>query len=146
MFTSSDPRLSSHPLRREAAGEHAALAGLALDAEIGGMPLQHVLHDGEPETRAAAVAASGAVHPVETLREPRDVLGGDADPGVADAELGAVRIGRPADADPAGVGGVAHGVEHQVGEGAVELALGAEYPQGVADLHLHVPRAIAQGL
>ena len=50
------------------------------------MVVGHVAHDGEPEPGAARDAAAAVVDPVETLEDPVEVAGGDADAVVLDGE------------------------------------------------------------
>src|SRR5579885_3256269 len=73
-----------HALRRKMAREGAALADRALHLELRSVPLQDVLDDGEPEPRAAGGARAALIDAVEALREPRDMLGRDADAGISD--------------------------------------------------------------
>jgi hypothetical protein len=46
--------------------------------------LHHVLDDGQAQPGAARVARAAAVHAVEALGQPGQVLAGDADAGVGD--------------------------------------------------------------
>ena len=112
--------------RREARGEAAALAGLALDLEHGVVARERVLGDGEAEAGAAGLARAAAVDAVEALGEPRDVLGLDADAGVLDAEARPVRALAPRERDRAAGRRVADRIAHQVAERARQLALHAE--------------------
>src|SRR5262245_33174611 len=75
---------------REPGAEAAALAGLARDRELPAVARERVLHDRETQARAAGLAGAAAVDAIEAFREPRDVLGRDADAGVLDLERGAV--------------------------------------------------------
>ena len=85
------------------------------------MPVEDVLDDGEPEAGAAGGAGAALVDPVETLGEPRQVLQGDALAVVRHAELGAVRVLLPADAEMGAGRGVVDGIMDQVGEGAAQF-------------------------
>ena len=60
------------------------------------MVLDHVLHDREPEPRAARLAGPSSVHPIEALEDPGDVAAGDPDAGIADLQD---TSSRPLDAD-----------------------------------------------
>ena len=103
------------------------------------MPLQDVLGDGEAETRAACCARAALIDTVEALREPRDVLGGYADPGVGDGEVAAVLIRPPTHLDGAVRRRVFGGVVHQVGERGMDLGLHPDQ-QGIGiDAHPHFP-------
>src|SRR5690606_17226315 len=56
-----------HPRRREPQREAAALAGLALDQELGAVPVGDVLDDRQAEPGAAGDARARPVDPVEAL-------------------------------------------------------------------------------
>src|SRR5439155_11163583 len=73
-------RRPEHPHRR-------APADRAGDAELAAVGLDDVLHDREPEPRAAEGTRAPLVDAEEALAQPRQVLGGDADPGVLDGDL-----------------------------------------------------------
>ena len=90
------------------------------------MPRQGMLDDGESQARAARFARAAAVHPVEALGEPRNVLGFDADPRVLHRELGALVRAAPDQADLAPGRRVAHRVAREVAEGAGDLGFGPE--------------------
>ena len=68
------------------------------------MGLHDVLHDREPQARAAELPAAGLVDAVEPLEEPWQVLGLDATALVADGDdhgwAAAGRFGLDADRDP----------------------------------------------
>src|SRR5207247_5210587 len=66
-----------HPHRR-------APTDRAGDTELAAVRLDDVLHDREPEPRAAEGTRAHLVDAEEALAQPRQVLGGDADPGVLD--------------------------------------------------------------
>ncbi len=86
---------------------------------------QHVFDDGQAQPGAAGVGVAAGVDAVEALGQAGQVLGVDADTGILHAQVCAVLVGPPADADIALVLGVLHGVEHQVGKSAAQLALTA---------------------
>src|SRR5258708_21002412 len=115
-----------HAARGKLRGEAAAYSRRAVDLEGRLVPRQGVLDDGESQARAAGFARAPAVHPVEAFREPGDVLGFDADPGVFHRELGAFLGTAPDEADLAPGRRVAHGVAREVAEGAGDLGLGPE--------------------
>ena len=52
--------------------------GWDIDGDLSAVGLGDVLDDGQPEARAAQLAAARLVHAVEALEEARQVLGGDA--------------------------------------------------------------------
>ena len=51
------------------------------------MTVDDVLHQREPQPRAPLLAAGGRIHPVEALRQTREMLGGNPWPIVANREL-----------------------------------------------------------
>jgi len=57
------------------------------DLEVPAVSLQAVLDDRKSEPRSAAGAGARAINPVETLGQPWQVLGRDADSGVHDREM-----------------------------------------------------------
>src|SRR5512145_2003123 len=75
------------PCSGEVTGERTALPLDARDVEPAAMPLQRVLHDREAEPGAAELARAPGVDAVEPLGHPRQVLGRDSDPGVADLDV-----------------------------------------------------------
>src|SRR5204862_492717 len=113
-------------LRRKADGETATVSLLAFHIEVCLMARERVLDDRQPEAGAAGLARAAAIDAVETLGETRQVLGGDADAGVLDAEGGPLGRVAPDDAHFAILRRVANRVRHQVAEGAGEFALRAE--------------------
>ena len=77
--------------RRKTHRKAAALARFALDPQAGLVSQERVLDNREPETRSARLARSAAVHAVEALGEPRDVLRFDSDATVRYGKGRAVR-------------------------------------------------------
>src|ERR1700679_2988674 len=106
----ADPRL------REMAGKRAALALAALHVEPAAMALQGMLHDGEPQARAALPAGTPRIHSIEPLRPPRNVLGGYADAAVHHGEVGPLPVHPPAHAYGAPCRRRRHSVDQEIGE------------------------------
>ncbi len=67
----------------------------ALHIEPAVMALQGMLHDREPEPRAAAVARAPRIDAIEPFRQAWDVFGGDADAVVDDGKIAALLVGPP---------------------------------------------------
>src|SRR5690606_41644877 len=107
------------------------------------VPLQHVLDDGKTESRAAALARARVVDAIETLGEPRDVLGGNADAGVLHAHRRTVLLQEPAYRDRAVLRRVAHGIDDQVGKRAVDLGGDTAQARRRLDAQRAVLRALA---
>jgi hypothetical protein len=63
---------------RQVDRERASGAERALDRDPAAMGLHDVLNDGKPQSRAPQFTAAGAVDPVESLKQPRQVFGLDA--------------------------------------------------------------------
>src|SRR5260370_39908346 len=82
--------------------------------------------DGEPQAGAARVARAAAIHAVEALGEPGNVLGFDADPRVFHRELGALLRAAPDQVDLAPGRRIAHRVAREIAEGAGDLGFGPE--------------------
>src|SRR4051812_35153148 len=82
-------------------GEGATSTNRALDLERGAMPLQHMLHDSQAETRAAGGARTPRIHPIEALGQTRDVLRRNTDARVSDGEVAAVIVDPPSHCDRA---------------------------------------------
>src|SRR5471032_857186 len=78
------PRVGSVARRRQADGEHRALADLAGDVEPSAVTIDNVLDDGETETGPPHGARSRRVDAIEALGQPRQVLAPDALAMVAD--------------------------------------------------------------
>src|SRR5690348_8628640 len=98
-------------------GERAALAPLARDDELRLVAQQHVLDDREPEARSSGVAGTAAVDAIEALRQPRNVLGGDADAAIGHREnAAAVGVDRPRQRDASLRRRIAHGVADEIAE------------------------------
>src|SRR5437588_10179096 len=102
--------------RREVRVKAAADTRRTFDVELRLVPRQRVLDDGEAEPGAPGLARAAAIDAVEALGEARNVLGGDADAAVLDAERGTVRPVVPGDGELAAGGRVAHGVRDQIAE------------------------------
>src|SRR3970282_907754 len=85
-----------------------------------------LLRERQPE--AGALALSGVVGPdlAELLEDGLLVLGGDADPGVADGDLHGAVGGHRLDADPAALGGEIDGVGEEGPEELLDLPLVAD--------------------
>ncbi len=92
-------------LQRRGEGEHRALADRAGDLEAAPHGVDQPLGDRQAQARAAEPAGGGLVGLGEGLEQGGDLVGGDADAGVADAELQPA-AGRRRDLDhhPAGLG------------------------------------------
>src|ERR1700719_758621 len=76
-------------------GKSTALALDSLRIEPAAVALQGVLDDGQSQSGATLSARTSRVHPIETLRQPRNVFRGDADAAVDDGEIPALLIGPP---------------------------------------------------
>src|SRR5216684_5771234 len=105
-----------HAARGKPGGEAAARSRRTLDLEGRLVPRQGMLDDGESQARAARFPRAAAVHAVEALGEPGNVLGFDADAGVLNRELGTVLRAAPDKADLASRRRVAHRVAREVAE------------------------------
>ena len=82
---------------------------------------QHrVLHDGEPQSCAAHLAAAPLVYAVEPLEEARQMLGRHSYAVVAERELPCVAAIGGADCYRGAVAGVCYGVVGEVAEYAVQ--------------------------
>src|SRR5687767_4413256 len=71
----------------EPEAEHCSAAFRVLGREVSTLSAGKVAGDGEPEARPPAVAAPGAVRPVEAVEDAGEVLGRYPGPGVRDAHL-----------------------------------------------------------
>src|SRR6185436_9310361 len=99
----------------------------ARDLEFGLVAQQHVLDDGEPESRSARCAGAAAIDAIEALREPRNVLGRNADARVGDAEdAAAVGIHVPRKGDRSLRRRIPDGVADEIAERARKLVATAE--------------------
>ena len=78
-------------------GECGPLSRHAIDGQTSAMAIEDVLDQSQAEPGAALSAALGHIHSVETLRQPRQVLGCDAGTMVAHLDDG-VRLQAPLDA------------------------------------------------
>src|SRR6185312_3244639 len=121
---------------REARAEAAPLARSAHDVEGRAVARERVLHDREPEARAARLPRAPAIDPVEPLGEPRNVLRRDADAGVLDIECGPLRRAMPCEVDASAFGRVADRVAPQVRERARELLLASHDVDAAIAVHL----------
>ena len=73
-------------LQRQGEPEGAALARAGLDADLPAHQLDQTLADGEPQARATKAPRGGLVGLAEGLKQSRDLLGAQADAGVAHRE------------------------------------------------------------
>ena len=78
------------------------------------MLVQDLLRDGQAEARAARLARTGLVHAVEAVEQARQVLFGDADAVVRDADEDVWAARADLQVDPAAVGRVFDGVANDV--------------------------------
>src|SRR5579859_4075902 len=82
-------------------GEGAAVAALALDADLAAVALDDALGDGQPEAEAEAARLLRLPEEVEHVRP---LVGLDAGPGVGDRELHRARAAARAHRERAAVG------------------------------------------
>ena len=78
--------------------ERAAAPELALDRRLATVQAGQLADDREPDAGALERARASVADTVEALEQARELVGGDADPGVADRQLGTVlgaRAARP---------------------------------------------------
>ncbi len=66
--------------------ETAAFSQPAFNRNMAAMGLGNVFDDGQPQTGSPHVAAAGFVHPVEALKETRQMLLGNTDTVVLNAD------------------------------------------------------------
>ena len=78
------------------------------------MLVQDLLRDGQAEARAARLARTGLVHAVEAVEQARQVLFGDADAVVRDADEDVRAARADLQVDPAAVGRVFDGVRDDI--------------------------------
>ena len=97
-----------HPLLRQVRaterhphGKGAAASGLARHLDAAAVHARELLHEGKADAGAFVSARARALHTIETLEEPRQLAGGDADAGVVDAQFRVIGIGTQRDFDPA---------------------------------------------
>src|SRR5947207_3406971 len=124
------------PHRGETHLEGRAAAELALHGDAAAVVLSDVADDREAEAGAAGVSRTSAVDPVEALEDPREVAGGNADPGVrylhprlaggradahANGATGVRRADRVVDEVPDEQGEIARGAAHALRRPDVEL-------------------------
>ena len=64
----------------------AALSKLAFNRNVTAMRLGNVFDDRQTQTGSTHIAAAGFVHPVETLEDPRQMLLGNTDPVILNAD------------------------------------------------------------
>src|SRR2546427_12772722 len=83
--------------------ERAPFSHLAIDADAALVELNRVLHDGEPQPRAAQRPRPALVDPVEALEEARQMLGLDAPARIENAHADGGRGPLHADRDRARV-------------------------------------------
>src|SRR5262249_53287439 len=74
--------------------EGAALSGLAGDANGAAVKLDQFLDEGEADPAALNRPPTCALHPVEPLKQMRQLFGGDTRTGVANGDLGVATIRR----------------------------------------------------
>src|SRR4029450_2748448 len=72
--------------------EHRALADLTPDLDRSVMEPHHLARQVEAYSRSSRAARERSVDHVELLEDPREVLGGDADPEVLDLEGHRLRL------------------------------------------------------
>src|SRR5947208_3906376 len=105
-----------------------------------------MLDDGEPQSGAAGRARSASVDTIEALGQTRNVLVGDADTGVDDAEFAAVGAHPPSERNTTAIGRVAYRVAHEVAERARELVAAADHVGRIADVERDLVPAVGERL
>src|ERR1019366_4325922 len=108
--------------------ERAPSARLRHHANRAAVRLHHMTRDGQPEPRSLPIALARAVGLPEALKDAGEVLGPDADPGVAHHQLDPALLeeGTRADRDPALRRGELDRVVNQVAQHLTE-------PSGVTE-------------
>ena len=120
---------------RKLAIERAAFAELAFHLQLAAVAFEDVLDDGEPKAGAAAHPGSREIDTIESLGEPGQVFGRDAEPVIGDRELRGGADFFPGDLDDAAIRTVADGVVQEVRAGAVQLAFDTQDAQVAVTLH-----------
>ena len=95
------------------------------------MGLDELARNRQAESRAARLARPRAVRPVEAIEDVRQVIGGDAAPGIDHVDDGVRTIHRGANRDDAVVRGVRDGVDQKIPEHLLEtirIAPGVRVP------------------
>ncbi len=110
-----------------------------------------MLGDRQPQPGTARLARTSTIDTVEALGQPRNMLRGNADTGVAHAELCVAGLavdqnGVPCQADGAAVRGVAHRVADQIGERGMQLLRATAHPQIGTRFHLDLMPSAGQRL
>ena len=86
------------------------------------MVVDHVLHNGQPQTGSTRFARPGGVASIEALKDSLQVAVGDSLPLVGHRNFYQPVFGRGAHANPGGAAGIGDGVAHQIvnrsGQGA----------------------------
>src|SRR5262249_42529330 len=123
MYFLRQPRFAG---ARQADREGGAVSERAVDREPALVARQDMLDDGEAEAGSALGAALRHIDAVEPFGQPRQVLGRDAGPEIADADSGlrvpaGCRLAPEGDLDPLAGRAVFQRVLHKILEDAHEL-------------------------
>src|SRR5437764_2350016 len=117
-------------LRREweSDGEHAASPGFAAHGDAPAMSLDDLVNDGEPQPRPTSLGGE------ERIEDARQILSGDALPGVLDLQESLADLALEPDGDAAaGIGRVAR-VAEQVPQDGLDLIRVHRQPHGRVDV------------
>src|SRR5260370_37826954 len=87
--------------KREANGERGALADLASGGDGSTQGLHQMLDDAQAQPGSSELAASGLVHAIEALENPRQVLLRNAHPSIGHLQDDFRFFGKPAQGDAA---------------------------------------------
>ncbi len=79
---------------RQGDGEGRSPLEGAFGRDIAAVQLDEIVHQGQADAAALEAAALRAFNTMEALEQPRDLLAGDADACVGDADHGGVAVGR----------------------------------------------------
>src|SRR5688572_12071218 len=96
--------------------DRRALAGLALEAQPAAMPLDDMLDDRQPQAGPAERPAAARVDSIETLGDPRDMLGRDAFAAVGEGEVDHVALAGQADGHRRSAAAVAQSIADEIVE------------------------------
>src|SRR5262245_37144691 len=130
----------------KANGEARALAELGGDDELGTVPVENVLDDGESKAGAAARTALLNADPIEPFRQPGKVLRRNARPKIQDAEFDVtILIARRRNLDAFPAACILNGIFDEIAGDLEQLVMVTSHHQSAGQVERNLDACLLSG-